>query len=563
MRLALSASVSRGLAAATLALSLGFASAHAAATITIVNLDGPGEGFNDPTPAAPVGGNPGTTVGAQRLYVFQYAANIWGNLLYSNIETKVDAHFDPLDCDGSSAVLGSAGPNQTWANFPNAPKENTWYHDALANRLANEDLDPTTSEISANFNSDLGKPECFPYGWYYGVDGNESATEVELLPVVLHELGHGLGFSTTSLAGVQEVFPSIYDYFLYDNTQQMHWTEMTDPQRSASANNCSNLVWDGPMVTAKQTLGPKPLLRITSPGAIAGDYEVGLASFGASLTQSGVTGDFVYVDDGVALPHNGCEPIVNDVNGKVAFVDRGGCPFILKVKNCQDAGAIAMVVADSVPGCPPLGMSGSNATITIPSVRLTNDDGAMIKTQLLLGNTVTGTLRRDPALQAGADANRHVQVYTVVPFAPGSSVSHWDTAADPNLLMEPALNPDLSSDVDLTLAQFADIGWFEGLLSVPAAREATAQLRASWPNPTTTTATIGFSLTRAQHVDLSIYDVHGRLVRRLIDARLPEGDHSARWDGTDLARRPVAAGVYLYRMRSDAGEQTRHLVFVR
>src|SRR5262245_6479330 len=99
--------------------ALGFVVALAAApvhgaTSTIVNLDGPGEGFNDPTPAAPVGGNPGTTVGAQRLYVFQYAANIWGSLLYSNIETRVDANFDPLDCDGSSAVLGSAGPTQTW-----------------------------------------------------------------------------------------------------------------------------------------------------------------------------------------------------------------------------------------------------------------------------------------------------------------------------------------------------------------------------------------------------------------------------------------------------------------
>ncbi len=40
--------------------------AHAA-TITIVNLDGAGEGFNDATPATPVGGNPGITVGEQRL----------------------------------------------------------------------------------------------------------------------------------------------------------------------------------------------------------------------------------------------------------------------------------------------------------------------------------------------------------------------------------------------------------------------------------------------------------------------------------------------------------------
>jgi hypothetical protein len=47
-----------------------------ATTITIVNQDGVNEGFNDPTPAAPVGGNPGTTVGAQRLFVFQHAADI-------------------------------------------------------------------------------------------------------------------------------------------------------------------------------------------------------------------------------------------------------------------------------------------------------------------------------------------------------------------------------------------------------------------------------------------------------------------------------------------------------
>jgi len=52
------------LAATALLASLA-SSAFASATIVIINLDGPGEGFNDATPAAPVGGNPGTTIGAQ------------------------------------------------------------------------------------------------------------------------------------------------------------------------------------------------------------------------------------------------------------------------------------------------------------------------------------------------------------------------------------------------------------------------------------------------------------------------------------------------------------------
>ena len=57
---------------------------HAAATITVVNLDSPGEGFNDPSapdPDSTNGGNTGATLGAQRLNAFQFAANIWGGLL--------------------------------------------------------------------------------------------------------------------------------------------------------------------------------------------------------------------------------------------------------------------------------------------------------------------------------------------------------------------------------------------------------------------------------------------------------------------------------------------------
>ena len=81
-----------------------------AATIVIVNNDGAGEGFNDPTPAAPVGGNPGTTIGQQRLNVFQHAADIWGGLLPSDVTIRVRATFDALSCDATGAVLGARGP---------------------------------------------------------------------------------------------------------------------------------------------------------------------------------------------------------------------------------------------------------------------------------------------------------------------------------------------------------------------------------------------------------------------------------------------------------------------
>src|SRR5881396_1045984 len=95
--------------AGTLALALTLAaSASLAATITIVNKDGIGEGFNDPTVVAPIGGNPGTTRGQQRLNVFTQAASVWGGILSSAVTIKVDATFDALFCDASGAVLGSA-----------------------------------------------------------------------------------------------------------------------------------------------------------------------------------------------------------------------------------------------------------------------------------------------------------------------------------------------------------------------------------------------------------------------------------------------------------------------
>ncbi|HMJ07086.1 MAG TPA: hypothetical protein VK474_12570, partial [Chthoniobacterales bacterium] len=92
-----------------LALSLSAASSSFAATIVILNADGAGEGFNDPTAVTPIGGNPGTTLGAQRLNAFQEAANIWGATLTSTQTITIRAQFNPLTCTATTAVLGSAG----------------------------------------------------------------------------------------------------------------------------------------------------------------------------------------------------------------------------------------------------------------------------------------------------------------------------------------------------------------------------------------------------------------------------------------------------------------------
>lgn len=528
-----------------------------AATITIVNSDAGGEGFNDATPAAPVGGNPGTTIGTQRLFVFQQAASIWGSLLDSPIEIRVAARFDPLSCSATSGVLGSAGPMTAHRDFAGAIFTGSWYHQALANRLSGGDLS-ASDDIGATFNSAVGGVSCLTVGWYYGIDGNEGS-QIELLPVVLHELGHGLGFSTTTSSpggGYLSGFPSVYDRFLFNPATGLHWNEMTPAQRGASSTSCGSLVWDGPLTTARAAvfLGPKPVLRVNSPAPAVRDYEVGLASFGAQLSETAVTGDVVLANDGVGVTSNACEPIVNDVVGKIALLDRGGCTFPIKVKNAQDAGAIGVIVADSVAGCPPPGMGGSDPTITIPSVRVSQTDGNGLKANL---TGLNATLVVDPTKRAGTHASGRVMMYAPNPHAPGSSVSHWDTSTEPNLLMEPAINTSLSLDPDLTIQMFADIGWFgaTGVEDGPAtAGQAGFSLAQNVPNPGTGFTSVHFSIPSRERVVLRVFDVAGRLVSTPVDEVLSPGPHSARIPTSGLA-----GGVYFYRLEAGEKKLSRRL----
>src|SRR5690349_2643552 len=275
-------------AAPILALGLAFGPVAQGATIVIVNSDGAGEGFNDPTPVAPLGGNPKTTLGAQRLYVFQYAANIWGALLPSTVQINVRAMMDPLGCNATSATLGSTSVQGTVVNGAGFPFTNHIYPQALANKLTGSDYFPTVQDMNVTFNSSLtGAAGCLGgQGWYYGVDGNEGAS-IELLPVVLHEMAHGLGFSTTTAGNTGNYgtvlgsqYPNVYDHFLWDAATGQHWDSGTTPaQRAASAISCGGLRWDGPSVVANTGfLGPRPNLHVNAP--VVADFEVGEASFG-------------------------------------------------------------------------------------------------------------------------------------------------------------------------------------------------------------------------------------------------------------------------------------------
>ena len=445
-------------------------SAHSAATIVIVNGDAAGVGLNDPTPAAPVGGNAGTTLGEQRLIALQKAADIWGATLTSAVPIKILTTFESLSCTATSATMGSAGTTEIWRDFTGAPFANTWYHKALVDKISGVDLDPTTPDIRARFNSNLGQTGCLTGTFFYlGLDNNHGAN-IDLVTFALQQFARGLGFSTVTNGATGSFiggYPCAFDHFILDLSANKTWADMTNAERAASAINARKVVWTGPNVTAGIPLvldTGTPELLITAP-ASAGSYMVGLASFGPDLTSSGVSGEVMPITGDGCSAFTGANVLA--ANGKIVLIDRGTCTFVLKVKNAQNAGAIGVIIADNVAGSPPAGLGGTDSTITIPAVRITQPDGNTLKNALKYRSRshsgVFADLYLNNSVRVGADPLGRALLYTPNPYQAGFSVNFWDTSASPNLLMEPNLNSDLTHNVDipwdLTLPLLKDIGW--------------------------------------------------------------------------------------------------------
>ncbi len=83
------------------------------------------------------------------------------------------------------------------------------------------------------------------------------------------------------------------------------------------------------------------------------------------------------------------------------------------------------------------------------------------------------------------------------------------------------------------------------------------------PNPFSPSTSIAYSLDRAQHIRITIYDVAGRVVTELLDATRPAGDHDLVWSGRGRDGRDVPAGVYFVRLQSEAGTASRKIVLLR
>jgi len=124
---------------------------------------------------------------------------------------------------------------------------------------------------------------------------------------------------------------------------------------------------------------PAGQVAVTAPPAIVGNYFAVPAAFGPSVTP--LSGTVVR-----SIPNNGCAAFTNAaaITGHIALVDRGTCGFTVKVAFAQAAGATSVIMVDNTPEVP-ITMGGTDPTITIPSVMISQSDGLLIKAQLGVG----------------------------------------------------------------------------------------------------------------------------------------------------------------------------------
>lgn len=213
---------------------------------------------------------------------FQFAVDIWSNNIESSVPIRVDANFEELDTN----VLGSAGPAGFFTLTGDGVLPNTAYPIALTEKLIGQDVDGpdgTSNDINATFTNVANT-------FYFETDGNTFTNRIDFVTVVLHELGHGLGFlgfgsvndrdadgepQTPTLGalrrGANSNILSPWDNFI-ENGSPGAITSFDDPSAALLVEYTGNdLFSNGPIATA-QNGGVKPSTHAPSTFRTGSSY---------------------------------------------------------------------------------------------------------------------------------------------------------------------------------------------------------------------------------------------------------------------------------------------------
>jgi hypothetical protein len=203
---------------------------------------------------------------------FEYAVNIWEHVVESDIPIYVEANWRTIkDEDGNTnTILGQAGPSDYFTNFEYAPRKNRYYPISVVEKITKSEISGSSSaDITSEFNKEIK--------WYFGTDGKTPDLLYDFVTVVLHEIGHGLGFTgffdVTGKTGFygNSSWGNVGDASAFDilvvnerNEPLIDTTIFKIPSASLYSAFTSNLLFTNSLVAIINNRGNKPKLYAPS-----------------------------------------------------------------------------------------------------------------------------------------------------------------------------------------------------------------------------------------------------------------------------------------------------------
>lgn len=207
---------------------------------------------------------------------FQAAVDIWAALIDSPVPIRITATWRDIPSpSGGGTILGQASPADFTRNFPGQQRSGTWYPIALAEKIASQELNSVNDpDITAEFNSSAP--------WYLGLAAPPS-NQFDFTSVVLHELCHGLGFTSsfrvpinsngtvgnTGSWGFGTGSPFVYDHYLENASSQQLLSTTNFANNSTALKTqltSDNLFFNSPTAITKGGEKPRIYAPITYEG---------------------------------------------------------------------------------------------------------------------------------------------------------------------------------------------------------------------------------------------------------------------------------------------------------
>jgi hypothetical protein len=419
-----------------------------------------GDAFSDTTPAVPVAGNSGATLGEQRKVAIRAALDKWSKVLGSAAPVKVRVTMKNLGCgeDGRVVYARTVAPELL------APTDGAGaaVPAVIASAKAGRRLGTREFDIETQINAqvDLGcDGNMTP--WYYGIDDGEH-TKRGLYALMLHEFAHGLGFQTNVILGLGlPIFGdrvSAYDSLLFDLSARKSWLEMSAGERRVSASKPRNLVFTGALTQAaamQRFDRGVPSLELDPPlEGFVGNVSHVEGALNAALHP--VTAPMV-----VAVPADTCDPITTDVRGAIALVALlDGCSNERQLERARAAGAVGVVfLPNGSRSGAGFALARDGRQVDLPAVVMSPEDALSYVLQNAFGYRPMGRLGGDASTVRGADGLGRPFVLTSTTVVDGTGVCHFDISSRHDLLMHTNGVIGTPTELDLTLPALLDLGW--------------------------------------------------------------------------------------------------------